>query len=98
MVVGIEFILAELAIYLGSIVGLILLLVFLRMRHKRRRKEALLDEEGERLATLSPEEADLIGEDGLPEMAKLPGLDGAGNIPSEGWDEGYEDLLDFDDP
>jgi len=98
MVVGIEFILAELAIYIGTLVGLVLLLIFLRMRRKRRRKEALLDEEGERLATLSPEEADLIGEDGLPEMAKLPGLDGTGNIPSEGWDEGYEDLLDFDDP
>jgi hypothetical protein len=103
MVVGIEYILGQIAVYIGGLFGLILLLIFLRIRRKRNKRESMLDEEGERLAKLRVGEDGMLqdayhDEDGLPEMGALPGLDSKGNIPGENWDGGYEDLLAFDDP
>jgi hypothetical protein len=103
MVVGIEYILGQIAVYIGGLFGLILLLIFLRIRRKRNKRESMLDEEGERLAKLRVGEDGMLqdayhDEDGLPEMGALPGLDSKGSIPGENWDGGYEDLLAFDDP
>ena len=94
MVIGVEYILGQIAVYLGGLLGLILLLAFLRIRRKRNKRQALLDEETERLRKLRVREADILesenyGEDGLPDMGMMPGLDEAGDIPAESWEDDF---------
>ncbi|MDP6905885.1 MAG: hypothetical protein QF440_00520, partial [Candidatus Thalassarchaeaceae archaeon] len=101
-VIGWEYIFWQLSGYIFGLLGLIILLFYIRRRRKAQKKKGTLQKENDRVANLRIKQAEITGNelysnDGLPDMdASLQGLDSKGNIPSEGWDEGYEDLLKWD--
>ncbi len=94
IVVGIDYILAQLAIYIAILLGLLIGLVMLirrRRRRKRERKKAQEESEtvGQRMSDLRILENTSYGDDGLPDMGEFSGLDEKGNIPNESWEEEF---------
>ena len=94
VVIGIDFILAQLSMYIGIILGLLVGLIMLirrRRRRKRERKKAKEESEvvGQRMSDLRILEDVSHGEDGLPDMGEFAGLDEKGNIPSESWEDDF---------
>ncbi|MEE2812770.1 MAG: hypothetical protein VX627_07110 [Candidatus Thermoplasmatota archaeon] len=109
-VVGWEYIFWQLSAYIFGLLGLIMLLFYIRRRRKGNRKKALLEKERSRdnkglffsdgqlhIRDENMLDDELYGDDGLPDMGSLPGLDSKGNISGESWDEDYADLLKYDD-
>ena len=94
MVIGLDFILAQLSMYIGIILALLIGLIMLirrRRRRKRERKKAKEESEvvGQRMSDLRILEDVSYGDDGLPDMGELAGLDEKGNIPSESWEDDF---------
>ena len=92
--VGIDYILAQLAVYIGILVSLLLGLIMLirrRRRRKRERKKAKEESEvvGQRMSDLSILDDSSYGDDGLPDMSGFAGLDAKGNVPSESWEDDF---------
>ena len=94
IVVGIDYILAQLAVYIGILLALLLGLIMLirrRRRRKRERKKAKEESEvvGQRMSDLRILDDSSYGDDGLPDMGEFAGLDAKGNIPSESWEDDF---------
>jgi len=94
MVIGLDFILAQLSMYIGIILALLIGLIMLirrRRRRKRERKKAKEESEtvGHRVSDLRVFEDVSYGDDGLPDMGEFAGLDDKGNIPSESWEDDF---------
>jgi len=94
VVVGIDYILAQLAVYIGILVSLLLGLIMLirrRRRRKRERKKAKEESEvvGQRMSDLRILDDSSYGDDGLPDMSGFAGLDAKGNVPSESWEDDF---------
>ena len=94
IVIGMDFILAQLAVYIGILLALLLGLIMLirrRRRRKRERKKAKEESEavGQRMSDLRVFEDMSYGDDGLPDMGEFAGLDEKGNIPSESWEDDF---------
>jgi len=94
MVIGLDFILAQLSMYIGIILALLIGLIMLirrRRRRKRERKKAKEESEtvGHRVSDLRVFEDVSYGDDGLPDMGEFSGLDDKGNIPSESWEDDF---------
>ena len=94
LVIGVDYILAQLAVYIGFLLGLIVLLFMMIRRRRRRKKERKKAKEesevvGQRLSDLRIINQDSYGSDGLPEMAEFSGLDSKGNIPKESWEDDF---------
>ena len=94
LVIGVDYILAQLAVYIGFLLGLIVLLFMLIRRRRRRKKERKKAKEesevvGQRLSDLRIINEESYGSDGLPEMAEFSGLDSKGNIPKESWEDDF---------
>jgi hypothetical protein len=91
MTIGYDFILAQLMGYIALIIGLLVLFMMWRRNRKRRKRERKAKEEsdivGHRMSDLHVLSDDSYGEDGLPDMGNLAGLDEKGDIPNESWDE-----------
>ncbi len=94
MVVGYDFILAQLMGYIALIIGLLVLFMMWRRNRKRRKRERKAKEEsdivGHRMSDLQVLNDESYGEDGLPDMGNFAGLDDKGNIPKESWDEDFD--------
>jgi len=95
LVIGVDYILVQLAVYIGFLLGLIVLLFMLvrkRRRKKKAKKKARQESElvGQRLSDLRIVNQDSYGSDGLPEMAEFSGLDAKGNIPKETWEDDFD--------
>ena len=67
------------------------MLIRRRRRRKRERKKAKEESEsvGQRMSDLRVFEDVSYGDDGLPDMGELAGLDEKGNIPSESWEDDF---------
>ena len=95
LVIGFDYILAQLAVYIGILLGLILLLFLLirrRRRKKKEKKKAKQESEsvGQRLSDLRVLEQESMGSEGLPDMGEYSGLDAKGNIPKESWEDDFD--------
>ena len=94
LVIGVDFILAQLAVYIGILLGLIVLLFMMIRRRRRRKKERKKAKEeseavGQRLSDLRVLNQESHGNDGLPDMMEFAGLDTKGNIPKESWEDDF---------
>ncbi|MDE0574992.1 MAG: hypothetical protein OSB32_05380 [Candidatus Poseidoniales archaeon] len=91
--IGIDYILSQLLGYIAVIVGLLVLLLMWRRGRKRRKRERKAQEEsdivGHRMSDLHVLSDDSYGEDGLPDMGNLAGLDDKGDIPKESWEDDF---------
>ena len=95
LVIGVDYILVQLAVYIGILLAMIILLFMLvrkRRRKKKAKKKARQESElvGQRLSDLRIVNQDSYGSDGLPEMAEFSGLDAKGNIPKETWEDDFD--------
>jgi len=95
VVIGIDYILAQLAVYIGILLALLIGLIMLirrRRRRKRERKKANDESEvvGQRMSDIRVFENPSYGSDGLPDMGEFAGLDKKGNIPSESWEDEFD--------
>jgi len=95
IVIGTDFILAQLSMYCGILLALLVGLIMLirrRRQRKRERKEAEEESEtvGQRMSDLKVLEDVSYGDDGLPDMGEFAGLDSKGNIPSESWEDSFD--------
>ena len=95
LVIGVDFILAQLAVYIGILLGLIVLLFMMIRRRRRRKKERKKAKEeseavGQRLSDLRVLNQESYGDDGLPDMMEFSGLDSKGNIPKESWEDDFD--------
>ena len=94
VVIGIDYILAQLAVYIGILLALLIGLIMLfrrRRRRKRERKKAKEESEvvGQRLSDLRVVEDTSFENGGLPDMDEFAGLDKKGNIPGESWEDDF---------
>ena len=94
VVIGIDYILAQLAVYIGILLALLIGLIMLfrrRRRRKRERKKAKEESEvvGQRLSDLRVVEDTSFENGGLPDMGEFAGLDKKGNIPGESWEDDF---------
>ena len=91
--IGIDYILSQLLGYIAGIVGMLVLLLMWRRGRKRRKRERKAQEEsdivGHRMSDLHVLSDDSYGEDGLPDMGNLAGLDDKGDIPKESWEDDF---------
>jgi hypothetical protein len=94
LIIGVDYILAQLAVYIGLLLGLFVLLFMLVRRRRRRKKERKKAKEesemvGQRLSDLRIINQESYGSDGLPDMNEFAGLDAKGNIPKETWEDEF---------
>ena len=95
LVIGVDYILAQLAVYIGILLAMIILLFMLvrkRRRKKKAKKKAKQESEsvGQRLSDLRIIEQEFTGSEGLPDMGEFSGLDAKGNIPKETWEDDFD--------
>ena len=95
LVIGVDYILAQLAVYIGILLAMIILLFMLvrkRRRKKKAKKKAKQESEsvGQRLSDLRILEQEFTGSEGLPDMGEFSGLDAKGNIPKETWEDDFD--------
>ena len=95
LVIGVDYILAQLAVYIGILLAMIILLFMLvrkRRRKKKAKKKAKQESEsvGQRLSDLRILEQEFTGSEGLPNMGEFSGLDAKGNIPKETWEDDFD--------
>ena len=95
LVIGIDYILAQLAVYIAILLSLIVLLFMMIRRRRRRKKERRKAKEeseivGQRLSDLRILNQESYGSDGLPDMMEFSGLDAKGNIPKESWEDDFD--------
>ena len=93
--IGVDYILAQLAVYIGILLAMIILLFMLvrkRRRKKKAKKKAKQESEsvGQRLSDLRIIEQEFTGSEGLPDMGEFSGLDAKGNIPKETWEDDFD--------
>ena len=94
MVIGIDYIIGQLMVYIGILIGLIFLLFMWfrsRRRRKRARKKAKEESEmvGSRLSDLRVVNEEKYASDDFLEMGEFAGLDAKGNVPAESWDDEF---------
>ncbi|MBJ03684.1 MAG: hypothetical protein CMB65_03185 [Euryarchaeota archaeon] len=95
LVIGVDYILAQLAVYIGLLLGLIVLLFLMVRRRRRRKKERKKAKEesemvGQRLSDLRVLNQESYGSEDLPDMMEFSGLDSKGNIPKESWEDDFD--------
>tara|TARA_B100002052_G_scaffold279467_1_gene286724 strand:- start:18 stop:1175 length:1158 start_codon:yes stop_codon:yes gene_type:complete len=95
LVIGVDYILAQLAVYIGILLAMIILLFMLvrkRRRKKKAKRKAKQESEavGQRLSDLRILEQEFTGSEGLPDMGEFSGLDAKGNIPKETWEDDFD--------
>ena len=95
LVIGVDYILAQLAVYIGILLGLIVLLFLMVRRRRRRKKERKKAKEesemvGQRLSDLRVLNQESYGSEDLPDMMEFSGLDSKGNIPKESWEDDFD--------
>ena len=95
ILIGVDYILLQLAVYIGVLLGLILLCIILFRRRRRRKKERKKAKEesevvGQRMSDLQVSEGGMHDGNQLPSMDEFTGLDSKGNIPRESWEDEFD--------